>query len=100
MSELTDDPKAKAAFKFISSGSPIGRSFMVPKDVPTDRIALLKKALKNTVTDPAFVKEATARNANLEFTPGEKIDAIMASTFQCRRISSSWRSWPSKKAGR
>jgi tripartite-type tricarboxylate transporter receptor subunit TctC len=95
MSELTDDPKAKAALKFISSGSPIGRSFMVHKDVPADRIALLKKAFKDTVTDPAFVKEAAARNANLEFTPGEKIDAIIR-----LRTSSPWRSRPSKKAGR
>lgn len=82
MSELTDDPKAKAALQFISSGSPIGRSFMVHKDVPADRIALLKKAFRDTVHDPAFVKEAAGRNANLDYTPGEKIDAIIASTLK------------------
>lgn len=82
MSELTNDPKAKAALQFISSGSPIGRSFMVHKDVPADRLALLKKAFKDTITDPAFVKEAEGRNANLEFTPGEKIDAIIAETLK------------------
>ncbi|CAN0495946.1 unnamed protein product, partial [Laminaria digitata] len=82
MSELTDDPKAKAALEFISSGSPIGRSFTVHKDVPADRIALLKKAFRDTIQDPEFVKEARARNANLEYTPGEKIDAIIASTLK------------------
>ena len=55
---------------------------MVHKDVPADRIALLKKAFRDTVNDPAFVKEASARNANLEYTPGEKIDAIIASTLK------------------
>lgn len=82
MSELTDDPKAKAALQFISSGSPIGRSFMVHKDVPADRIALLKKAFRDTVHDPAFIKEAGERNANLEYTPGEKVDAVIASTLK------------------
>lgn len=82
MSELAPDAKAKAALEFISSGSPIGRSFVVHKDVPADRIALLKKAFRDTVNDPAFRKEAAARNANVEYTDGETLDAIVAETLK------------------
>ena len=82
MSELTDDAKAKRTLEFISSGSPIGRSFVVHKDVPADRLAFLKKAFRDTVTDPAFLKEAKGRNANIEYTPGEPLDAIVAETLK------------------
>jgi tripartite-type tricarboxylate transporter receptor subunit TctC len=82
MSELTDDAKAKRTLEFISSGSPIGRSFVVHKDVPADRLAFLKKAFRDTVSDPAFLKEAKGRNANIEFTPGEPLDAIVAETLK------------------
>jgi tripartite-type tricarboxylate transporter receptor subunit TctC len=82
MSELTNDAKAKRTLEFISSGSPIGRSFVVHKDVPVDRLALLKRAFQDTVNDPAFLKEAKARNANIEFTAGETLDAIVAETLK------------------
>jgi len=82
MSELVTDPNAKAALEFISSGSPIGRSFIVHKDVPTDRFAVLEKAFWDTVNDPQFLSEAKERNANIEPAKGEVLDAIVAKTLQ------------------
>ena len=82
MLQLIHDVAPGATLKFISSGSPIGRSFVVRKDVPADRLALLKTAFRDTVNDPLFLKEAAALNANIDPTEGEVLDALVAETLQ------------------
>jgi len=75
MQEVTDDPAAKKALVFISSGSAIGRALLAPPDMPTDRLAALRAAFDKMVSDPAFVADAEKRNIYVQPTPGPEVQA-------------------------
>jgi tripartite-type tricarboxylate transporter receptor subunit TctC len=55
----------------------IGRSILAPPGVPADRVAMLRKALTDTVKDAEFL--ADTEKAKLEVSPiaGEKLQAMV-----------------------
>ena len=67
-------------FSFDVSGGEVGRSFMAPPGVPADRVALLRKAFDETMSDPELLAEV--ETAKLDFHPasGEKLQKIIADT--------------------
>jgi len=67
LQDLATDEKAKRAFNFVASFSALSRSLIAPPGVPADRIAALRKAVAETMTDPAFIAAMKARN--LPFSP-------------------------------
>jgi tripartite-type tricarboxylate transporter receptor subunit TctC len=79
--ELTDDPRAKRAIEFLSAGSAIGRSMVLPPGVPEDRIAALRKAFMETTGSQAFKEAAAKRNAEINPVPGEEIQQVVAQTL-------------------
>ena len=82
MQDLLDDPKHKQVAEFLSSASTIGRSLLVHKAVPADRIAALRTAFDEMVKDPQFIAQAERIGAELDPAPGVEIqkvsDAIVA----------------------
>ena len=80
MVELGNTDQDKAMFAFDVSGGEVGRSFMAPVGVPADRVAVLRKAFDETMTDPALLAEI--ETAKLDFHPasGEKLQKIIAET--------------------
>lgn len=76
MQELIDDPRHKKVAEFLSSGSAIGRALLVPKSVPAERIAALRKAFDETVKDPAFMADAEKSGAELDPTSGVETQKI------------------------
>jgi tripartite-type tricarboxylate transporter receptor subunit TctC len=73
MQELVDDSKTKKIIEFISAGSAIGRALIAPPNVPADRLAALRTAFDQVVKDPDFIADAATRSADLEPTPGGKV---------------------------
>ena len=80
MVELGKTPEDRAMFSFDVSGGEVGRSFMAPPGVPADRVALLRKAFDETMSDPELLAEV--ETAKLDFHPasGEKLQKIIADT--------------------
>ncbi|MDB5509348.1 MAG: hypothetical protein JWL93_1817 [Hyphomicrobiales bacterium] len=76
MQDLLDDPKHKKVAEFLSSGSAIGRALLVPKDIPPERLAALRKAFDEMVKDPAFIADAERASAELDPTPGVEVQKI------------------------
>lgn len=76
MQELVDDPTAKKAIEFISSGAAIGRALLAPQNVPADRIAALRAAFDQVVTDPDFLADAHKRSIYIEPTPGVEVQKL------------------------
>jgi tripartite-type tricarboxylate transporter receptor subunit TctC len=81
MQEVVADPTAKAAVEFISAGAAIGRALLAPQSVPGDRVAALRAAFDQVVTDKDFLAEAQKRSIYIEPTPGVEVqkhsDAII-----------------------
>jgi len=74
MQELIADRKQAEVAEFLSSGSPIGRALLVPRTVPAERVAALRKAFM----DPKFVHDTTQSGLELDPVPGEELDRITA----------------------
>jgi tripartite-type tricarboxylate transporter receptor subunit TctC len=45
--------------------------------MPPDRLAALRKAFDETVTDPDYVAEAGARGLHIELVTGAELDAVL-----------------------
>ena len=76
MQDLLDDPQHKKVAEFLSSGSAIGRAILVPKAIPSERLAALRNAFDAVVADPAFIADATRASAELDPTSGADVQKI------------------------
>jgi tripartite-type tricarboxylate transporter receptor subunit TctC len=76
MQDLFDDPQKKEIMAFKSGVSAIGRALLAPAAVPADRIAALRNAFDQVVRDPDFLKEAAARDAEIDPTSGAEIQTV------------------------
>ena len=72
MIDLGRNDKERAVFRFVSSDIPVGRPFLMPPEVPKDRVEALRKAFDETLKDPEFL--ADAKNAKVAITPVSGID--------------------------
>jgi tripartite-type tricarboxylate transporter receptor subunit TctC len=81
MQEIVDDPAAKKAIEFVSSGAAIGRALLAPQNIPADRLAALRAAFDKVVLDKDFLADADKRSIYIEPTPGADVqkysDAIV-----------------------
>jgi hypothetical protein len=62
----------------LSGGDQIGRPFIMSKQVPADRLAIVRKAFMATMKDPAFIADMEKLGHPVEPMPGEQAQAIIA----------------------
>jgi tripartite-type tricarboxylate transporter receptor subunit TctC len=69
-------------FKLIFARQVMGRPYMAPPGVPTERAAALRKAFVDTMADKEFIAEA--EKAKFEITPvsGEKVAALVEEIYR------------------
>ena len=77
MQDLTDDPKIKQVFEFVSAGSALGRSMVGPPGMPSDRVAALRKGFNALMKDAAFLADADKRKALVQPATGEETQAVV-----------------------
>ena len=56
--DIIKDPKMLAIQTAVSATLALGRPFMTPPGVPTDRLTFLRKVFAETFADPAFIADA------------------------------------------
>jgi hypothetical protein len=62
----------------LSGGDEIGRPFIMSKQVPPDRLAMIRQAFMATMKDPAFIADLQKLGHPLQPLPGETAEAIVA----------------------
>jgi tripartite-type tricarboxylate transporter receptor subunit TctC len=67
----------KQLLRLLSGGDEVGRPFIMSKDVPPDRVAILRKAFDDTMTDPAFVAEMERQQLPVHPLTGEAAAKIV-----------------------
>ena len=79
--DLVTIPDDRAALKLLSAPTTIGRPLFTTPGVPEERVAALRKAFDETMTDPAFL--AAAKTAGMDLNPvgGEQLQRIVAELF-------------------
>jgi tripartite-type tricarboxylate transporter receptor subunit TctC len=72
----------KQVLALFAGTADIGRAMMMPPDVPTDRLAVLRRAFDAMAEDPAARQEFERRN--LEFAPmsGAELDKRVAAMLR------------------
>lgn len=80
--DIAQTPEQKAVSRFMASNVDVGRSFILPPQVPADRVAALRAAFDKMVQDAAF-KEEIAK-AGFELTPatGKQVQEAVALATQ------------------
>jgi tripartite-type tricarboxylate transporter receptor subunit TctC len=76
--ELDDlSSEGRALMEWESSLERIGRTFVSPPHVPTDRVKFLEAALEKTLKDEALLSEAQRRRLEVKFLNGSETRALV-----------------------
>jgi tripartite-type tricarboxylate transporter receptor subunit TctC len=67
----------RALLNVLSGGDEIGRPFIMSKQVPADRLAIMRQAFMATMKDLAFVADMQKLGHPIQPLPGEKAEAII-----------------------
>jgi tripartite-type tricarboxylate transporter receptor subunit TctC len=60
----------------------MGRPFVLPPDVPADRVAALRTAFQVMLKDPAFLAAASKLRLRVVATTGERMTALLADAYK------------------
>jgi tripartite-type tricarboxylate transporter receptor subunit TctC len=73
--------RQRQIMNLVISRQVMGRPFMAPPGLPADRAAALRAAFDETMKDPEFIKEATARGQEVNPVSGVELDKLIAELY-------------------
>src|SRR5262245_22136942 len=76
--ELATTGEGKTIFEFMALQNQTGRAIFAPPGVPADRVAVLRRAFDASVKDTGMLSELERAGMEIEPTPGEAVQAIVA----------------------
>jgi tripartite-type tricarboxylate transporter receptor subunit TctC len=79
--ELARTQEQKDLLAILNSSGELGRPFIVAKQVPADRVKILRAALEATLKDETFLSEAQKQNLPLDPVRGEEAEKIMGTIY-------------------
>jgi tripartite-type tricarboxylate transporter receptor subunit TctC len=80
--ELIQDPEKRELLSFIRTSTRLGRPFAAPPGIPEERLAALRKAFDETMTDQEFLDEAKTMKFEVTATTGQQLQDLVNSLFQ------------------
>jgi len=75
--DLGTNEEDRQLLRVLSSSTHIGRPIFTAPDVPSDRVAAMRKAFDTMVHDPVFIEEARREKFDIEPTTGEAMQKIV-----------------------
>jgi hypothetical protein len=75
--DLGTNEEDRQLLRVLSSSTHIGRPIFTAPDVPSDRVAAMRKAFDTMVHDPVFIEEARREKFDIEPTIGEAMQKIV-----------------------
>ena len=81
LSSLAQDDEQAAIFRFLSISNAMARSVVLPPGVPEDRVAILRKAVEDTLADPEFIAAAEELGIPLVSASADDLGQIIADTL-------------------
>jgi tripartite-type tricarboxylate transporter receptor subunit TctC len=80
--DLAKTDEQRNILKLIFGRQVMGRPFALPPGVPQDRVAILRKAFADTMTDKAFLAEAAKAKFEINPVSGETIEALVSDVYR------------------
>ena len=75
-------PEGRSVADFMAASSDIGRALIAPPDVPSERVQALQKAFADMAKSPAFLKDAAARNIDVNPVTGDELKRTVEVTLR------------------
>jgi tripartite-type tricarboxylate transporter receptor subunit TctC len=72
------NPRAKAIMALRSAPELVARPYVMPPKTPADVVKAMREAFARTIADPELVAEGRKSKMDLEYTPGEQAQKILA----------------------
>ena len=72
----------KQIFKLVFARQPMGRPFLAPPGIPSDRAAALRKAFMETMQDTAFLTEVGKMKLEINPVAGHAVQQIVREIYQ------------------
>jgi tripartite-type tricarboxylate transporter receptor subunit TctC len=67
----------KQLLRLLNGGDEVGRPFIMSKQVPADRLAIIRKAFDDTMTDPGFVADMAKEELPMHPLTGQDAEKII-----------------------
>jgi tripartite-type tricarboxylate transporter receptor subunit TctC len=71
----------RALMRFIFSSTEFGRPYVLPPDVPQERVEVIRKAFAAALEDPALVGEAARMKMDMTYRSPERLERLMADLY-------------------
>jgi tripartite-type tricarboxylate transporter receptor subunit TctC len=81
VNDLASTQEQKDLLDVLNGSGELGRPFIVAKQVPAERVALLRAAFEAMVKDEGFLSEAQKQNLLLDPVTGEEAEKIIAAIY-------------------
>src|SRR5262249_15188214 len=75
----------RAALTFSSSDTEIARPFLLPPNVPDERVAAIRAAFDRTMSDEAFLADARATRVDIQVLNGPELQALVGRIIETPR---------------
>jgi len=76
------EPLDRQAVRLFLSQQEFGRPYVMPPDVPKDRVAAIRKAFEATLTDPMFVEGAQKIQMDISPMTGPELDQMFENAYR------------------
>jgi tripartite-type tricarboxylate transporter receptor subunit TctC len=80
--DLAKTDVQRQIFKMIFARQTMGRPYLAPPGVPADRLAALRQAFMDTMTDKEFLAEAEANKFEINAVSGEDLEALVKEVYR------------------
>jgi len=81
VNELASSQEQKDLLDVLNGSGELGRPFIVAKQVPAERVRVLRAAFEATIKDEAFLAEAHKQNLPLDPVTGEEAEKIIKTIY-------------------
>ncbi len=80
--DFVKDPARREQLSFALSWLPMGRPYVAPPGVPTDRVKILRDAFAAAAKDPELLAEADKMNLEISQLTGEEVQSLIAKLYE------------------
>jgi tripartite-type tricarboxylate transporter receptor subunit TctC len=82
VTDLARSESDRQALSLFLARVEMGRPFVLPPGVPSDRVTALRNALRDTLADPRFQDEARRQGLNIDYIGGDELQAMLAAAYR------------------
>jgi tripartite-type tricarboxylate transporter receptor subunit TctC len=75
----------RQSLRFVFSSTEFGRPYLLPPEVPRERVEILRRAMAAAVKDPELLAEADKMKLDMTYRPPEELERLVAELYKTPR---------------